>query len=152
MIKRTSLRKAIIDDIPAIRDLVYELAVYEKAASEFVASLEDYNDNFEAGIFQAILAEFEGKIVGMVLYYPAYSTWKGKMMYLEDFVVLEEYRRYGVGSQLFDAFIEDAKIQGCKMVKWQVLDWNESALAFYQKKNATIEKEWWNGKLIFENE
>ncbi|MCG8327492.1 MAG: GNAT family N-acetyltransferase [Chitinophagales bacterium] len=152
MIKKVSLRKAIINDMPAIRDLVYELAVYEKAASEFVASLEDYNKNFEEGIFQAILAEVEGKIVGMVLYYPAYSTWKGKMMYLEDFVVLEEYRGYGVGSQLFDAFIEDAKIQACKMVKWQVLDWNEPALAFYQKKHATIEKEWWNGKLIFDNE
>ena len=152
MSKKVSLRKAIINDMPAIRELVYELAVYEKAASEFVASLEDYNKNFEEGIFQAILAEVEGKIVGMVLYYPAYSTWKGKMMYLEDFVVLEEYRRYGVGSQLFDAFIEDAKIQGCKMVKWQVLDWNEPALAFYRKKHATIEKEWWNGKLIFDNE
>ena len=77
-----------------------------------------------------------------------YSTWKGRMFYLEDFVVLEAYRRLGLGQMLFDAFLQEAKDQQCRLVKWQVLDWNEPALRFYRKNNAVIEKEWWNGKIF----
>lgn len=143
------VRKANKQDLKDIHQLVYELAVYEKAGGEFVASLKDYEENFERGFFYALVAELEGNIVGMALYYPAYSTWKGRMMYLEDFVVKEQYRRHGIGEQIFEAFLADAREHSCTMVKWQVLDWNEPALRFYEKKKAIIEKEWWNGKILF---
>ena len=78
-----------------------------------------------------------------------FSTWKGRMMYLEDFVVNPEYRGQGIGQQLFDSFIAEAKAQDCNLVKWQVLDWNEPAVRFYERNKATIEKEWWNGKIVF---
>ena len=71
-------------------------------------------------------------------------------MYLEDFIVKDIYRRVGVGQQLFDAFLEDSKNQQCKLVKWQVLDWNEPAIKFYQKNNAKFDKEWWNGIILFD--
>jgi len=148
---QVNVRKASKKDLKAIHQLVYELAVYEKAGDEFVASLQDYEDNFEQNAFFALVAELEDNIVGMAIYYPAYSTWKGPMMYLEDFVVKGEYRRHGIGDQLFEAFLEDARERGCTMVKWQVLDWNEPALRFYEKKKAVIEKEWWNGKILFRN-
>ena len=144
----TIIRKAEQKDLPAIHALVRELAIYEKAEHEFVASLEDYQTDFEAGIYEAHVAEVDGKVVGMALYYMTYSTWKGRMLYLEDFVVLGAYRRLGLGQQLFDAYLEEARKQKCRVVKWQVLDWNEPALRFYRKNNAVIEKEWWNGKIF----
>jgi len=145
-----TLRKATKDDIPAIHELVRELAIYEKAEHEFTASLDDYYQDFAADIFDAHVAEAKGEVVGMALYYMTYSTWKGRMFYLEDFVVKKAYRRYGIGQQLFDAFVAEAKRQKCRMAKWQVLDWNEPAVNFYKKNNAVIEDNWWNGKLFFE--
>lgn len=142
------IRKAVATDLMAIHSLVRELAIYEKAEPEFVATLQDYQDDFAAGVFSCHVAEVDGTVVGMVLYYMTYSTWKGKMLYLEDFVVLEAYRRLGLGQLLFEAFLEEAKARKCRLVKWQVLDWNEPALQFYRKNNAVIEKEWWNGKLF----
>lgn len=143
------IRKANVADLQTIHDLVRELAIYEKEEHEFVASLEEYHKDFEDGIFQAIVAEMDGEVVGMTLYYLTYSTWKGKMMYLEDFVVKESFRKRGIGQLLFNAFIEEAKRQGCKLAKWQVLDWNTPAVKFYEKNEAFIEKGWWNVKLYF---
>jgi GNAT superfamily N-acetyltransferase len=87
--------------------------------------------------------------MGMVLYYLTYSTWKGKMMYLEDFVVKEKNRGKGIGKALYEAFIEEAKHQQCQLAKWQVLDWNEPAIQFYTQNNAILEKNWWNCKVFF---
>lgn len=145
----TTIRKGKTEDLQQVHELVRELAVYEKAEHEFIATLEDYQNDFKEGIFEVLLAEIEGEVVGMCLYYMTYSTWKGKMLYLEDFVVKQTYRQAGIGQQLFDAFIQEAKVKECRLTKWQVLDWNEPAIKFYEKNNAIIEKEWWNGKIIF---
>ncbi|MEL7122022.1 MAG: GNAT family N-acetyltransferase [Bacteroidota bacterium] len=142
-------RKATVNDLPAIHQLVRELAIYEKAEEEFIATIEEYVEDFNNQVFQSIVAEIDGKVAGMVLFYLTYSTWKGKMMYLEDFVVSEQHRQKGIGQILFDAFLEASKKQGCKLVKWQVLDWNQPAINFYLKNGAVIEKEWWNGKILF---
>ena len=150
MNREVLVRKATFQDIADIHQLVRELAVYEKAEHEFIATLEDYKAHFTENAFNALVAITQEKeVIGMALYYPTYSTWKGKMMYLEDFVVKQSYRRRGIGSMLFEAFLEDAKQKGCQLVKWQVLDWNEPALQFYNKQSAMIEKEWWNGKIFF---
>lgn len=144
----TVIEPAQREDMPAIHKLVGELAIYEKAEQEFVASLEDYYHGFDARVFEAIVARVNGQVVGMALFYLTYSTWKGRMLYLEDFVVLEAHRKEGLGQLLFDAFIDRAKAMECRLVKWQVLDWNEPAIKFYRKNNAIIEKEWWNGKIF----
>jgi GNAT superfamily N-acetyltransferase len=142
------IRQATAKDLPVIHNLVLELAKYEKAAHEFTATLGDYQRDFQEGVFEALVAETDGEIAGMALYYLTYSTWKGKMLYLEDFVVREAYRRRGIGEALFDTFLTTAKAKGCRLAKWQVLDWNEPAIQFYRKKSATIEQEWWNGKIF----
>ncbi len=146
------IRKGEKTDLKAIYGLVYELALYEKEPDSLTASLEDYNRDYADGAFETIVAELDGTIIGMALYYPTYSTWKGKMLYLEDFVVKESVRGQGVGQMLFDAFIEEARIKEARLVKWQVLDWNAPAVKFYEKNKAEIEKNWWNGKIFLNQE
>jgi len=145
----TTIRSATASDLPAIYNLVTELAIYEKEPDAVIATLEDYQRDFAEGLFECQVAEQDGVVIGMTLYYLTYSTWRGKMMYLEDFVVSQSHRRSGAGTLLFTRVLEVAKEKNCRLLKWQVLDWNKPALDFYAKYNATIEKEWWNGKIIF---
>lgn len=143
------IRMATIADMEAVHQLVNELAIYEKEPEAFVAPLSAYQEDFINGIFEVQVAETAGKIIGMVFYYMAYSTWKGRMLYLEDFVVAQEWRGKGVGQLLFDRFLQTAREKKCAMVKWQVLDWNIKAINFYEKNGATIEDGWYNVKIIF---
>lgn len=145
-----TIRKANKNDLSAVHDLVRGLAVYEKEEAAFTATLEEYQRDFETGWFECQVAESQGNVVGMIIYYETFSTWKGRMLYLEDFFVKESARRYGVGQKLFDSFHKTAREKGCRMTKWQVLDWNTPAIKFYEKNNAIIEKEWWNVKIFLE--
>lgn len=144
-----TIRKAQHSDLKAVFQLVKDLAAYEKLPNEVWIDITHYEDAFADNQIQILVAEVDQEIIGMALFYLTFSTWKGKMMYLEDFVVTEPYRQYGIGQKLFDAFLETSKAQNCKLVKWQVIDWNIPALKFYEKNGAIIEKEWWNGKIIF---
>jgi N-acetylglutamate synthase-like GNAT family acetyltransferase len=114
------IRKAADSDLGAIHALVCELAEYEHGLHRVTTTPESYLKDFQAKIFDAFVAEVDGEIVGMVLFYMNFSTWRGRMMYLEDFIVKESMRGHGIGKQLFDAFLEEAKRQECTMVKWQV--------------------------------
>ena len=143
------IRPATEADIPAIHALVRELAAFENEPEAVFTTPEEYLEDFRKGLFESQVAEMDGLIVGMILYFMMYSSWKGKMLYLDDFVVTESHRRYGIGQKLFDAFVEEGRRRGCRLVKWQVLDWNEPALQFYRKNEATIETNWWNCKIIY---
>lgn len=142
------IRKAIKDDMPAVYGLVMELAIYEKAPEAVWSKVENYFEDFEEGWFEAIVAEVGGKVAGMVLYYKTYSTWKGKMLYLEDFVIAENHRRKGIGKHLFDALIKQAKAWKVNLIKWQVLDWNEPAIEFYKQYDTKFDGEWINCLLL----
>ncbi len=146
-----NLRKAIASDIPSIMQLVHELAEYEKAPHE-VSNTEErmLKEGFgENPAFGCILAEKEGMVIGMSLYYYRYSTWKGRRLYLEDIIVTQTERGGGAGKLLFDATIEIAKEQNCTGMMWQVLDWNAPAIDFYKKYNARFDSEWLNCHLDF---
>jgi GNAT superfamily N-acetyltransferase len=90
------------------------------------------------------------KIEGIALYYTAYSTWKGRMLFLEDLVVTETLRGTGIGKQLFDAVVAEARRTGANRMKWQVLNWNEPAIGFYKRIGANLDPEWLNGNLTAE--
>lgn len=151
MTQQVKIRPATEADIPTIHALVYELAVYEKDPEAVFTTPEEYLEDFRKGLFESHVAEIDGKVVGMILFFMMYSSWKGKMLYLDDFVVNEQYRRYGVGQKLYEDFIEEGRKRGCRLVKWQVLDWNEPAINFYKKNEAIIETGWWNvKKFLFE--
>jgi GNAT superfamily N-acetyltransferase len=141
-----TIRRGTSADLPQVYALIRELAEYEKAPHEVTNTLADMQqDGFgERPVFEFLVAEAEGKVIGLCLYYMAYSTWKGKMLYLEDLVVTEDYRRYGVGKQLFDAFARRALELGARRIKWQVLEWNDPAIAFYKKFTGNLDPEWIN--------
>ena len=145
------IREASPGDEKSIFDLIYALAVYEKAPEQVTNTPKQLRiDLFEDEICYAFVAEEAGQIIGFSLYYISYSTWKGKCLYLEDFFVIPEKRNCGIGAQLFQKTVEKAKEMGVKRMDWQVLEWNEPALAFYKKQHATLDEEWINGRLFFE--
>lgn len=141
------IRKASRNDLRSIHNLVKELAIYEKEPDAVTTTLSDYEGAFDRGLIICNVATIDDVIVGMTLSYDYYSTWNGKGFYLEDFYVQPNYRRYGLGKLLFDQFLSDAQEREAKITKWQVLDWNEPAIKFYEKYNTTFETIWWNCKL-----
>jgi len=143
------IRHAHEEDMEAVHQLVIELAIYENEPDAVLASVDDFKESWKEGLLQCTVAEIVGEVVGMACYYLTFSTWKGKMMYLEDFVISEEHRRKGIGQALFEAVIDESKKQRCRLIKWQVLHWNDPAINFYKKNQSIIEKEWWNGKIVF---
>lgn len=144
-----NLRKANETDLPAVLDLIKELALYEKAPDEVTVTLNDLkNDGFGKNpIYEIILAEVNNEILGMAFYFYAYSTWKGKCIYLEDIIVREAHRGKKIGKLLFEAVILKCKEVKAKRMMWQVLDWNTPAINFYKKYNASLDQSWVNGRL-----
>jgi GNAT superfamily N-acetyltransferase len=146
------IREGKKEDVPALLHLIRELAVYEKAPHEVEVTEEELlKDGFgEHPIYHLIVAEKGSEVIGIALYYYKYSTWKGRCLYLEDFVVAEEYRQKGVGTQLFKAVRVVAKREHVKRMEWQVLDWNEPAIQFYKKEAADLDGDWLNGRLVYD--
>lgn len=142
-------RKVHREELPLILDLVKGLALYENAPEEVTATVDMYYHAYDENLIDVIIAEEHHEIIGMALYYMTFSTWKGKMLYLEDIYLPEKHRRRGIGQHLLDLFIEEARQRKCTMVKWQVLDWNTPAIEFYKKNDVIIEDEWYNCKIIF---
>ena len=140
------IRTATAADCPRILELINELAVYERAPEEVTVTLAHFIDaGFgENPVWKAFVAEVDQNIVGFALYYTRYSTWKGCRLYLEDFIVTEEYRGRGVGKVLFEKVKEETKKGNYSGMVWQVLDWNEPAINFYNKYKAQLEKGWLN--------
>ncbi len=144
-----TIRKGERKDLPGVLGLIHELADFEKAPDAVTNTVADMEkDGFgEKPIFEFHVAEAEGNVVGIALYFVKYSTWKGKGFYLDDIVVTEKYRSQGLGKKLFDEYVLEAKKAGAKQLHWQVLDWNVGAINFYKNLNARVEPEWWDCKM-----
>ncbi|MEQ9187255.1 MAG: GNAT family N-acetyltransferase [Cryomorphaceae bacterium] len=146
------IRKGTPEDVPVLLRLIKELALYEKAPEEVIVTEQQlFADGFGPHpYYHLIVAELNSEIIGIAVYYFAYSTWKGKYLYLEDFVIAESHRANGYGKQLFDAVVKVAKEEKVKRMGWQVLDWNQPAIEFYKRYGADLSDEWLNGRLYFD--
>lgn len=139
-----SIRDAVKNDTPRILELITELAVFEKEPDAVKITSEDLNvfgfgDTPE---FHCFVAEIDGRIEGIAIVYTRFSTWSGLVLHLEDLIVSQSKRGCGLGTKLLDEVVKYANKLGVKRVSWEVLDWNEPAITFYEKKGAHVKRDW----------
>lgn len=137
-------RLATQKDMPRVLELIQELAIFEKEANAVEVTLSDLErDGFGANPkFTCFVTEVDNTVEGIALVYPRYSTWKGEVLHLEDLIVSERCRGKGLGTKLLDAVVKHGKHIGVKRISWEVLDWNEPAITFYEKKGANVMRDW----------
>lgn len=140
-----SIRKAKATDMPHVLDLIKELASFEKETNAVEVTVNDLiRDGIEREnkLFYCFVAEVNNAIVGMALIYNRYSTWKGPIIHLEDLIVTQAMRGTGVGTALLDEVVKYAANKGAKRINWEVIDWNDPAIKFYEKKGAKVLRDW----------
>ena len=139
-----TIRQATIFDSLSILNLIQELADYEKEPESVKLNISDIEQHGfgKTPLFRCLIAEFKNEVIGMALYYPRYSTWKGPTFHLEDLIVTESYKSQGVGTKLYSEFIKIAYEMGVERIEWNVLDWNTQAIEFYKKSGACVIHEW----------
>jgi GNAT superfamily N-acetyltransferase len=145
------IRAATAADLPAILDLIRELATYER---EPLTSVENTEDALHETLFGpdpavwALVAEHEGTVVGTAIWFRTYSTWTGRLgMYLEDIVVADSARGGGHGVALFDELLRICRERGYARFEWRALDWNVDAARFYRARGAQPLPEWVSWRL-----
>ncbi len=140
------IRKGEVSDLPAVLDLIKELAAYTGYLDQVENTVEQMAiDGFGPDpIYRMLVAERDGVVIGTSIYYYRFSTWKGKRLYLEDFVVRESERGKGIGKLLFEATMKVALSEKCSGMMWQVLKDNRNAIGFYESYNADFNREFIN--------
>lgn len=139
-----TIRSARTEDMGQVLQLIQELASFEKEDHAVEITEKDLiADGFGAKkLFECFVAEAEGTIEGMALVYPRYSTWKGPVIHLEDLIVTERMRGSGLGTALLAEVVKYGSNLGVKRISWEVIDWNEPAISFYEKKGARVMRDW----------
>ncbi len=138
------IREAQKEDMPRVLELIRELAQFEKEKDAVELTVQELvRDGFgERPLFHCFVAEVGGVVEGMALVYPRYSTWKGPAIHLEDLIVADRMRGGGLGTALLDEVIKYGHDSGVKRIGWEVLDWNEPAIRFYENKGAKVLRDW----------
>lgn len=137
-------RLATKQDMPRVLELINELAIFEKEPDAVEVTLSDLErDGFDSNPkFRCFVIEVNDNVEGIALIYPRYSTWKGEVLHLEDLIVSEQCRGLGLGTKLLDTVVNYGKERGVKRISWEVLDWNEPAIKFYESKGANVMRDW----------
>ena len=143
------IRKGKKEDVNQVFSLINELADFEKSIHEVSITTDDLlKDGFRDNpYYRFIIAEKDSEIIGVAIYFYRYSTWKGRVLYLEDFIVKSQYRNTGVGTKIFDELKLIGKEKNFESIVWQVLNWNEIAISFYKKHGAILNNQWLNGRI-----
>ena len=138
------IRDAVPADMVQVLGLIKELALFEKEGNAVEVTVDDLiNDGFgDNKLFHCFVGEANHEIVGIALIFPRYSTWKGPVIHLEDLIVTEKMRGKGLGGALLTEVVKYAHNKGVRRVSWEVLDWNDPAIAFYESKGANVMRDW----------
>lgn len=140
-----TIREATARDVPTILAFVKELAAYEREPDAVTATEADFlRHGFgERPFYKALVAEWDGAPAGLALFFFGFSTWTGgPTLYLEDLFVRPEQRKKGIGLSLMQRLAREAVENGCTRFVWQVLDWNEPSIRFYESLGARVLREW----------
>jgi len=138
------LRKAILQDAPVVMQLVKELAEYENLSEAVTARLPDLERwLFEEEKAEVWLCELQGRDVGFISFFYNFSTFRGKPgIYLEDIFIRQEFRGSGVGKMMLSHLAKLTVEHGCDRIDWMCLNWNQSAISFYQTLGAKPVTNW----------
>ncbi len=139
-----TVRDAVKDDMARVFELIQELASFEKESDAVHITLDELKEaGFgETPLYHCFVAEVNEKVEGMALVYPRYSTWQGPVIHLEDLIITEKVRGSGLGSALLEKVVRYGSDLGVKRISWEVLDWNEPAIKFYESKGANVMRDW----------
>ncbi len=139
-----TIRPATIADAALLRQLIWELADFEKAPDRVQTTADDLaRDGFGATpLFRGLIAEWQGKTAGYALFFSYYSTWRGAGMYLEDLFVRPDFRGRGIGKALLASVARTAVEEKRVFMRWEVLDWNQPAIDMYTAMGANFLDEW----------
>lgn len=140
-----SIRPATADDVPLIRQLIAELAAYERLADAAVATDDRLRDQLFGAhpAAEVLIGEVDGEAAGFALFFHNFSTFLGKRgLYLEDLFVRPAFRGAGLGKHLMAALARIAVQRDCGRFEWSVLDWNAAAIGFYRTLGAAGMDEW----------
>ncbi|MAD96289.1 MAG: GNAT family N-acetyltransferase [Flavobacteriaceae bacterium] len=131
-------------DVPALLRLIKELALFEKEPEAVEIDEETLLTHgfSEDPKFRFFVAEQDDEIVGIALFYERFSTWKGPVIHLEDLIVTQSRRKLGIGKALYGKVLQYAYTNNYKRVAWEVLDWNQNAIDFYQSSGANYLHDW----------
>jgi GNAT superfamily N-acetyltransferase len=142
------IRPATLVDVPLIRSLIHELATYEREPhSVQITEAQLLADGFGSGLgseryYECLIAEQDGAPAGFALFFPIYSTWRGRSLHLEDLFVRPQFRGLGIGKALLTRVAAIAVERGCARLQWDVLAWNQPAIDFYLSLDATMLDDW----------
>jgi len=139
------IRPAKVGDLPGILQLIKDLAIYEKAEHEVLATVEELERTLFGDVPKvfAHVVDVDGKVVGIAIWFLNYSTWLGKHgIYLEDLYVQPEFRGQGFGLALLKELARICVERGYPRFQWWVLDWNSPAIEFYSSHGAVAMDEW----------
>ncbi len=140
-----TIRPARMQDAEQILRFIKQLAIYEKAEHEAVATVADIERHVLShdSVAQGLICQLGESPIGFAVYFFSYSTWLGKPgLFLEDLYVDLEHRGVGAGKALLQHLARIAVDKGCGRFEWNVLDWNEPAIGFYQSLGAKSQDEW----------
>ena len=150
MSENIQVRKALPEDAKTLQNFIEELAIYEKKPLEVKVTPDVLRTQLASDKppFEALIAEDGDTPLGMALFFPSYSTWEGQAgLYLEDLYVSQDHRGSGIGTKLFQALAKIALARGYPRIDWQVLDWNEPSIKYYQSIGGDIRKDWYPCRL-----
>jgi len=136
-----SIRPATIEDAPLLNRLICEFAEFQQALDRVrITEADLVRDGFgPQPRFRALIAELAGQPVGYAFFFDFYSTWAGRSgLFLEDLFVRSQFRGQGIGKALLASVARVARDENCYGIRWEVLDWNQPAIAFYQSLGATF--------------
>ncbi len=138
------IRLATKKDMAGVLHLIKQLAIFEKAPNAVEITVEDLIEDGFGTLpkFTCFVAESSNTVLGIALVYMRYSTWKGEVLHLEDLIVSESMRGAGLGTALLDEVVKYGHGLGVKRISWEVIDWNENAITFYEKKGANVMRDW----------
>jgi GNAT superfamily N-acetyltransferase len=138
------IRPATPSDVPLVRSLIHELATYEREPDSVLITEEQLlEDGFgPERYYECLIAEYNETPAAFALFFPIYSTWRGRSLHLEDLFVRPQFRGKGIGKALLTQIAAIAVERNCARLQWDVLAWNQPAIGFYRSLDATMLDEW----------